>query len=113
VLPGSTVAVASKGDETLIAMDGCRARHFPQLDDGTYAGFYPRDDADAVRQVKDLCRRGTSHLVFPASALWWHTSYGGLARHLETHHERVLDEPETCVIYRLDEPSGTAPGGGR
>ena len=109
--PGATVAIASKGDETLMDLEGRRVRHFPQLDDGTYAGFYPQDDAEAVRQVEELRRRGVTHLVFPATALWWHTHYAGLARHLETHHERLLDEPETCVIHRLDELSGTAAGG--
>jgi hypothetical protein len=111
VPPGATVAIASKGDETLMGIDGRRTRHFPQLDDGTYAGFYPPDDAEAVRQVEELRRRGASHLVFPATALWWHTHYAGLARHLEAHHERILDEPESCVIYRLDELTGTAAAG--
>lgn len=109
--PGATVAIASKGDETLMAVEGRGTRHFPQLDDGTYAGFYPQDDAEAVRQVEELRRRGASHLVFPATALWWHTHYDGLARHLETHHERVLDEAETCVIYRLDELTAAPTGG--
>ncbi|MDQ3090159.1 MAG: glycosyltransferase [Actinomycetota bacterium] len=111
VPPGATVAIASKGDETLMAVEGRQARHFPQLDDGAYAGFYPQDDAEAVRQVEELRRRGASHLVFPATAVWWHTHYPGLARHLETHHECVLDEPETCVIHRLGELTGTSAGG--
>jgi glycosyltransferase involved in cell wall biosynthesis len=111
VPPGATVVVASKGDETLMAVEGRHLRHFPQLDDGTYAGFYPQDDAEAVRQLEELRRRGASHLVFPATALWWHTHYPGLARHLERHHERILDEPETCVIHRLDELSGTSARG--
>lgn len=111
VLPGSTVAIVSKGDETLLALEGYRTRHFPQLDDGGYAGYYPHDDAEAVRHVEELRRRGTSHLVFPATALWWHTHYGGLARHLEAHHERIVDEPETCFIYRLNELAGTGAAG--
>jgi hypothetical protein len=106
--PGAMVAIASKGDATLMAIEGRRAKHFPQLDDGTYAGSYPHDDAEAVRQVQELRRRRVTHLVFPATALWWHTHYAGLARHLESHHGRILDEPETCVIYRLDDPAGTS-----
>ena len=108
---GATVAITSKGDDTLLALDDHRGRHFPQLEDGSYAGYYPTDDADAVRQVEELRRRGASYLVFPATALWWHAHYAGLARHLQTHHERLLDEPETCVIYRLHERTDTSGSG--
>ena len=104
VPPGATVAIASKGDETLLRLQGRQGRHFPHLPDGTYAGYYPEDDEAAIGQVEGLRESGATHLVFPATALWWHAHYPGLRRHLDDRHERVLLEPETCVVYRLRKP---------
>ncbi|MDQ3678050.1 MAG: glycosyltransferase family 2 protein [Actinomycetota bacterium] len=112
VPPGATVAIASKGDEALLQLEGRHGRHFPQLRDGTYAGFYPEDDRAAVSHLEELYEGGLTHLVFPSTALWWHTHYPGLRRHLDDRHERVLLDAETCVIYRLAEPAAdlTEPG---
>jgi len=101
VPPGATIAVASKGDDTLLELDGRRGRHFPQQADGTYAGFYPEDDSAAIGHLEELLKGGVTHLVFPATAVWWHRHYRGLADYLDRYHERVMVEPETAVIYRL------------
>ena len=118
VPPTARVAVATKGDDTLLELEGRRGHHFPQQADGTYAGFYPHDDEAAIAHVEELRRGGVTHLVFPATAIWWHSHYRGLASHLDRHHDRILAEPETVVIYRLvgtpaDRNGAASNGGGR
>jgi len=101
---GLSVAVVSKGDDELVRLEGRRGMHFPRLADGTYAGHHPKDSAAAIAGIEDLLRDGVTHLLFPASAAWWHSYYPELRDHLRTRHELVWDEPETCVMYRLRAP---------
>src|SRR5215207_944051 len=109
VPPRAHVAVVSKGDERLLRIDGRRACHFPQIEDGTYAGHYPADAAAAVKQLQELLDRGVTHLVFPSTSLWWLTHYDALSEYLDGRHERVWEEPDTCVVYRLRENHLSAP----
>ncbi len=81
--------VVSRGDETLLRFRSRTGRHFPQLEDGTWAGFYPADGAAAVAHLSKLAAAGASHLVFPKPALWWLDHYGELREHLE-HRARLL-----------------------
>jgi glycosyltransferase involved in cell wall biosynthesis len=101
VPPGAGVAVVSKGDDALVQLDGRPGTHFPRLADGTYAGHHPADSATAIAGVEALVRDGVTHLVFPASAAWWQSHYRELTQYLDRRHERVWDEADTCVIYRL------------
>lgn len=112
VPPGATVAVVSKGDDELLRLDGRRACHFPKLPGGRYAGHYPEDDAAAIAALAELGGEGVTHLVFPATALWWQQHYRGLADELEVRHRRVWEEPETCVIYDLRAATASANGDG-
>jgi hypothetical protein len=102
---GSTVAVVSRGDPQLLLLDGRSGWHFPQVEGGGYAGHHPADAADAIGRLEQVRARGAGYLVFPATARWWLDHYGELRRHLEAQHELVADDPETCTIYRLREPS--------
>lgn len=97
---GSRVAVVSRGDERFLVLHDRDAGHFPQLDDGSFAGHYPADDADAIAQVAALAGRGIEYLVFPRSASWWLEHYRGLCRRLERCAQRL--ENDDVVIYRLD-----------
>lgn len=73
--PDSTVLVVSKGDHELLQVDGRRAVHFPQEDEGGY-------------------------LLFPRTAAWWLTHYGGLRCHLQSRYTTCAGE-DPCVIFRL------------
>jgi hypothetical protein len=76
------------------------AGHFPQDGRGEFPGHYPGDSEAVVDQLEQLCERGFTHLVLPATASWWLEHYTGLARYLDGTAEQVVDEP--CgVAFRL------------
>jgi len=100
--PGAIVGVASKGDPAMIELEGRTGWHFPRQLDGTYLGYYPRDDAAAVSLLEETRFAGADYLVFPATSLWWLEYYRGLRQHLEEHHSIVVHDPTTCAIFRLE-----------
>jgi GT2 family glycosyltransferase len=98
--PAAAVAVVSRGDDRLLGLGGRRACHFPRRSDGTWAGHYPADDAEAIAQVEALAARGIEYLLIPGPAFWWLDHYRGLARHLERQGEERL-RTDDLVIYRV------------
>ena len=98
---GATLAVVSKGDDALLAVDGRRAWHFPRTAEGVYLGYHPPGDVDAIERLDDLRALGARYLVIPGTAFWWLHHYAGFARHLDARHRRVHDD-EDCVIFELD-----------
>jgi hypothetical protein len=98
---GATVIVVSKGDDELLELDGRTGLHFPQTEDGCYAGFYPADSSEAIAQLESLRDRGGSHFVLPRTGFWWLDHYDGLREHLETRYTRVHRDA-ACVVYALD-----------
>jgi hypothetical protein len=107
VPPSKTVLVVSKGDENLLRLGSRTGWHFPRTDDGRYAGHYPADGEDAVRQLELLRDRGAGYLVFPATSMWWLDHYPDLSRHLESRYTSLVRDDDTCAIYDLS-GSGSA-----
>ena len=99
--PGAIVAVVGKGDPALLELTGRTGWHFPRQPDGTYLGFYPRDDAAAVALLEEVRRAGADYVVFPSTSLWWLEHYRGLHQHLREHHSVVVHDPATCAIFGL------------
>lgn len=97
----ASVVVVSKGDEALLELDGRQTFHFPQADDGGYAGHYPADSAAAIAQLETLRIRGADYLVLPKTAFWWLEHYAELASHLEAHYPTVVRRDDACVIFAL------------
>jgi hypothetical protein len=98
---GAVVAVVSKGDEAVVRFERRTGWHFPQTEDGLYAGHYPADGAGAIGHLEALRARGADHLVFPGSASWWLEHYTEFARHLGRNYRRVAPHVNGCVIYDL------------
>lgn len=114
VLPlDSRVLVVSKGDPELVKLPGHVAGHFPQADDGRYAGYHPKNSRAAVQHLNEL-QGQADYLLFPSTALWWLDFYSSFARHMDGRFERVWSD-EACVIFRLSgqtnggRPSGATP----
>ncbi len=101
----STVLVISKGDEDLLQLGACAARHFPRAADGRWAGFHPPDDKWAIEHMEQLRGSGATHLVIPAVSFWWLDTYGDFAKHLQSHYRTVHDDYKTCKIFDLREPA--------
>lgn len=109
----TTLAVVSRGDETLLDLGARTAWHFPRGGDGAYAGYYPADSDAAVAHLEQLRANGAEHLVIPASCGWWLEFYGGMREHLETSYRLIYDDPRTGTIYALGAIRGDAPPGRR
>src|SRR5262249_11698498 len=100
--PKASVIVVSKGDDQLLALDGRRAYHFPQNDDGVYAGFHPADSAEAISRLEAVRAQGRGDfLLFPQTEMWWLDHYRDFKRHLYDHYRVVAGEQQSCLIFVL------------
>jgi GT2 family glycosyltransferase len=105
----STVIVVSKGDETLVDLYGRQAWHFPQNEEGRWAGYHPKSSLAAVAHLESLRANGGDYLLFPATALWWLDEYSGLRQHLEQRYRVARRTDGTCLIFSLRERPDTGP----
>jgi GT2 family glycosyltransferase len=96
----AAVLVVSRGDDALLDLGERPAGHFPQLEDGTYAGHYPADSAEAIAQLEALRHGGAEYLLFPKTSLWWLEHYADFRRHLDLCYRR--EDDGACVIYGLE-----------
>jgi GT2 family glycosyltransferase len=98
---GSTVLVISRGDEQLLRLDGRRALHFPQAENGAWAGHHPADSEEAIGHLESLREDGAEFLVVPPTYLWWLRHYAGLREHLDANYEPVVADDRAGAIYDL------------
>lgn len=102
----SILAVVSKGDGELIDLEGRRAWHFPQAQDGEYSGYYPADSVEAIRLVEAARSNGADFLLFPDTAMWWLEHYKEFADYLYSHFQLQPFE-HICTIFSLRNVTGT------
>jgi GT2 family glycosyltransferase len=93
--------VVSRGDEDMLRLGGRQAEHFPQADDGTYAGWYPADSGAAIAHLEGLRDRGIDFLVVPKTGFWWLDYYAAFREHLEDRCRVVFRDPDVCLIVAL------------
>jgi hypothetical protein len=98
---GARVLVVSRGDGNLLGVAGRDMAHFPQSPTGLYAGYYPASGAEAAAHLGALRARGATHLVIPATALWWLGHYSELETMLAEECQVVSDVPGMGVIFGL------------
>ncbi len=98
---GSTVAVATRGDDELLLLGSLSARHFPSGENGAYTGHHPADGADALARLEAARALGVRYLVLPRTAYWWLGHYAELAEHLQGRCRLVLRDHD-CAIYELE-----------
>ncbi len=101
VPPGAVVAVVSHGDSRLLEFSGRTGWHFPQNDEGEYAGHYPADAAQAERELDALRLKGAEFLVIPEPSLWWLDYYQEFANYLHSSSDDVETPKGACVIFDL------------
>jgi hypothetical protein len=92
--------VVSRGDDDLLNLGGRRGLHFPQTDDGVYAGHHPASSQEAIAQVEQLRKAGAHYLLFPETAFWWLTFYEGFNSYLLEEHRQVYRDGG-CVIFSI------------
>jgi GT2 family glycosyltransferase len=98
--PGAVVAVVSRGDDELVDIDDRTGWHFPEDDDGRWAGHHPADSDAAVEAMASAIRRGATHLVIPTCSLWWLDHYQGFAAYLSSIHVRQHTDDD-CIVFAL------------
>jgi GT2 family glycosyltransferase len=103
--PGATVLVVSKGDEQLVNLADRRGWHFPQGEDGRYAGHNPPDSEACIAELERLRLRGAAYLVIPETSRWWLEHYAQFAAHLDTHYAAINDERSPAAIVALSQRS--------
>ena len=101
---GSVCAIATKGDESFLELDGREGWHFPRAEDGCYAGYNPPDGHWAVEHLESLRAAGAEFVVIPATSFWWREHYPELAAYLRSPGATVLEERDTCLIVALTPP---------
>ena len=97
---GSTILVASRGDEELLKFDGRTGWHFPRTESGEPVGFHPADSAEAIAHVQELGSLGATHVAFPSTELWWLDHYRELTDHLQSAGRRAASS-DAGVVYSL------------
>ncbi|MDQ3820538.1 MAG: glycosyltransferase, partial [Acidobacteriota bacterium] len=93
-----------KGDEELLELNGRKAWHFPQSEEGWYAGHYPANSAEAIAHLETLREKGGNFLLFPKSSFWWLEYYTEFYEYLNTKHERIWSD-DCCLIFQLSSQS--------
>jgi GT2 family glycosyltransferase len=98
--PDATVLVVSNGDDELLQLGASRrGSHFPQMEDGTYAGYHPGESAGAIAHFRALQEQGAEYIVFPETALWWLEFYAEFVDVLRRESAETVRQPGTCVIF--------------
>jgi hypothetical protein len=103
VMPSNaTVLVVSRGDERLLDLGPRRTLHFPQAEDGRYAGYHPADSDEAIALLENMRSRGAEFLLLPSVAFWWLDYYDAFRQYLD-HRYPVVERGEHCLIVDLAE----------
>jgi hypothetical protein len=93
--------VVSNGDDELLKLGQNRhGWHFPQMQDGTYAGYHPGDSSEAIAHLSDLFKRGAQYVLLPQTAYWWLDFYPDLLRHLGCSEPAELSRTSALQIFR-------------
>jgi GT2 family glycosyltransferase len=100
VPPDATVLVVSKGDEELLQLAGRTAWHFPQGEDGSYAGHHPADSAAAIAHLEALRDKGADFLLLPETARWWLQHYAEFGQYLDSRCWRIRCDG-CCLLFNL------------
>ena len=95
--------VVSRGDEALLELDGRARQHFPQAEDGGWAGHHPADSEEAIGHLEALRGSGASYLVVPPTYRWWLTTTRACATTSKRHYQSVVSDERSGEIYLLEE----------
>lgn len=93
--------VVSKGDDALVRLGDRKAGHFPQNEDGVYAGFHPGDGYEAISHLEALRKKGYDFLLIPNPQFWWLQFYGEFNEHLHARYRIAFYQEDTCLIFDL------------
>jgi glycosyltransferase involved in cell wall biosynthesis/SAM-dependent methyltransferase len=104
--PEATVLMISKGDGELLKLPRRPGWHFPQNEEGVWAGYNPADSAAAIKHLEEVRGKGADFLLIPATSLWWLDHYQEFHRHLEGRYRLVVRQDDVCAIYALREGPG-------
>jgi hypothetical protein len=97
----SSVAVATRGDDTLVGSVNRTARHFPADESGDWAGFHPADSDKAIAMLERERLDGIDHFALPETGDWWLEHYDGLTEHLASHARLLMHAEGAGWLWEL------------
>lgn len=98
---GSRIVVISRGDDALLRFEGREGWHFPQIEDGVYAGHYPANSGDVIAHMEVLRERGGNFMLIPATSFWWLDYYQEFREHLAHNYPLVANLEDTCILFEI------------
>src|ERR1051325_2300232 len=104
------IIVLSSGHEQLLDLDGRRAWHFPQTQDGQPMSRKPRDSRELLASLECLRQQGGTYLLIPFPQYWWLTHFPEFGRYVENRCRLVAHKDEVGKIFAFDGPASTAAG---
>jgi SAM-dependent methyltransferase len=103
--PNAAVVVTSGGDDALLDIGATWIYHFPRLraEDTPHLGEGERliKEVGLIAEQSAAAERSPGYLMVPAGAGEWLGQ--PFFRHMRAHYRLVVDEPETCVVFALDD----------
>ena len=103
--PDAVVAVATFGDESLLA-PGTTAWHFPSDELGGSQGYALTSSAGALAALKTARKRGAQFLVIPRTAFGWMDECAEFFEELRKKHPLVVRQEHICLIFDLTSSVG-------
>jgi GT2 family glycosyltransferase len=98
---GATVLVITKGDEELLKFGERRGWHFPQGENGDYAGHHLADSEACIAELERLRARGAGFLVIPETSRWWLQHYRRFAEYLASNYGPLSDDGAPATVVAL------------
>jgi GT2 family glycosyltransferase len=96
---GATIAVVTSGDDEFLKLNGRRALHFPQNEEGVHSGHPAHSDA-AISCLEALRTKGAQYFLLPATAFWWLEHYVEFRKYLVSKYS-VIAKEDDCLIVAL------------
>jgi hypothetical protein len=98
---GSSVLVATNGDDAFIRLGDIQTEDFPRPSSKISADYTDLSDEAAIAQLGELRANGAEYLVVPSPALPWLANHPALEQHLTEQLTLVVRERGIVSIYAL------------
>jgi SAM-dependent methyltransferase len=95
------VTVVSRGDDRLLQLGERRVVHFPRADDGSFMGWPPPCDDDAIDRLRAARDQGIEYFLIPGYDQWLLDDYPAFGRHIRANYRRLESADPAAMIFAL------------
>lgn len=97
----ATVIVLSGGDERLLNLDGLRAWHFPQIENGQPVADATADAKAMVQSLERLRQQGGRYFLVPFPEYWWLEHFPEFDSYLNKECRLIASQHEVGKLFEL------------